>query len=362
MMKYLQTTLLLTFLFSLSVTAQNTVGLVSYNINKSFDGFNLIYPLNQPNVFLLNNCGEIVHTWAGDPQTRPGNTAYLLDDGRLVRTVRPAAVAGDRIWAGGGGATVEIVDWDNNIEWSYTVNDSFERLHHDIAVINKNNRLTILTLAWEVKELDEVIAAGRDTSVLSQGELWPDFLREIDPATNEIVWEWHAWDHLIQDFDSTKNNFGVIADNPGKLDINLDLDGQGNADWMHGNALDYDPVNDNILLSVPYFDEAYIIDHTTTTEQAATSFGGLGNRGGDFMFRWGNPANYDQGTEDDQTLFFQHDVAFIDDFVDFFDPNFGKISVFNNRVGADFSTANIIRPSFDTVSYTHLTLPTICSV
>ncbi len=347
MIRQIQTTFLFIIIGIAGLSAQNTVGLISYNINKAYDGYNLLYPHNQSNVYLLNNCGEIVHSWEGAPMTRPGNTAYLLDDGRLVRTHRPASIAGDRIWAGGGGATVEIVDWDNNIEWSYTLNDSLARLHHDIAILNKNNRLTIMMIAWELKNLDEVIAAGRDTSVLASDEMWPDYLLEIDPATDEIVWEWHAWDHLIQDFDSTKNNFGVIADNPGKIDINLDLDGAGRADWMHSNALDYDPVNDNVILSVPYFSEAYIIDHTTTTEQAASASGGRSNKGGDLMFRWGNPANYDQGTAGDQTLFFQHDVAFIDDFVDFFDPNYGKVSLFNNRAGDDFSTANIVAPEFE---------------
>lgn len=169
--------------------AQNTVGLISYNQNKTYDGINIIYPHNQANVYLLNNCGEIVHTWEGDPDTRPGNTAYLLEDGRLVKTLRSSAVASDRIWAGGGGATVEIRDWDNNLEWSYTLNDSLMRLHHDIAVINKNNRMTIMMIAWEIKNLDEIIAAGRDTTGMEADELWPDFLIEIDPATDEVVWE-----------------------------------------------------------------------------------------------------------------------------------------------------------------------------
>ena len=30
-----------------------------------------------------------------------------------------------------------------------------------------------------------------------------------------VVWEWHAWDHLVQDLDSTLSNFGVVSDNPG---------------------------------------------------------------------------------------------------------------------------------------------------
>lgn len=338
-------------LFATAINAQNTVGLLSYNVNRSLDGLNLIYPNGQPNAYLLNNCGEIVHTWPGDAGTVPGNSAYILDDGRLVKTVRPASVAGSTIFAPGAGASVEIRDWDNNLEWSFTLNNDEARLHHDITILNKNNRLTILMIAWERKTAEEAIQAGRDPNVLEIDEFWPDFLLEIDPETDEIVWEWHAWDHLVQDFDSTKDNFGDVGNSPGKLDINLDLDGTGDPDWMHCNAVDYDPVNDNILLGTPYFDEIYIIDHSTTTEQAAGDTGGFSNRGGDFMFRWGRPTNYRQGDDGDQTLFFQHDPAFIDDFVDFFDPNFGKISVFNNQVGPNFSAGNIISPQFDMYTF-----------
>jgi len=347
MLRNLSFLILIAWFLPMEIQSQNTVGLISYNSSKSLDGYTMIYPHRQPNVYLLDNCGEIVHTWEGEPGTVPGNTSYLLDDGRLVRTYRPASVTGDNIWAGGGGATVEIKDWDNNVMWSYTMNDSLKRLHHDIAIVDRENQFSILMIAWELKNLEEVIEAGRDTSVLATNEMWPDYIIEVDPATDEIIWEWHAWDHLIQDHDSTKSNFGVIAENPEKIDINLDLDGMGNADWMHSNSIDYDPVNDMILLSVPYFSEVYLIDHTTTTEEAQGSFGGFGGNGGDLLYRWGNPANYDMGGPEEQTLFFQHDAAFIDDFVDPFDPNFGKVSVFNNRVGEDYSSVGIFNPGFD---------------
>jgi len=340
-------TSLLFFLISfLALNAQNTVGLLSYNQNKTFDGYNLLYQHNQPNVYLLDNCGEIVHQWDGEAGTRPANTAYLLDDGRLVKTLRSSSIAGDRIWAGGGGATVEIRDWDNNLEWSYTLNDSTARLHHDIALIEKNDKVTIAMIVWEIKTIEDLVQAGRDTSILLQDELWPDYIIEVDPETDEIIWEWHAWDHLVQDFDSTKDNFGVIADNPTKIDINHDFDGTGHPDWMHGNAIDYNPLNDYLLLSVPNFSEVWIIDHTTTTEQAQQSFGGFGNLGGDLMYRWGNPQVYDQGDSTDQKLFFQHDANFIDNFIPENDPQFGKIAVFNNRIGVDFSTANVFDAGF----------------
>jgi len=330
-----------------NIQSQNTVGLISYQPSKSLDGYTLIYPHRQPNVYLIDNCGEIAHMWEGEVGTVPGNTAYLLDDGRMIKTLRSGNVAGDNIWAGGGGATVEIRDWDNNLVWDYTLNDSLYRLHHDIAIVEKEDKFSILMLAWELKNLEEVVAAGRDTSVLATGEMWPDYIFEIDPATNDIIWEWHAWDHLVQDHDATKENFGVISEHPERIDVNLDLDGTGGADWMHSNALDYDPVNDMVLLSVPYFSEIMIIDHTTTTEQAKGSAGGFGGKGGDLLYRWGNPANYDLGDSTNQTLFFQHDAQFINDFIDIFDPNFNKISIFNNRVGADYSSVGIFNPSFD---------------
>ena len=40
--------------------------------------------------------------------------------------------------------------------------------------------------------------------------------------TGAIVWQWRAWDHLIQDYDPSKPDYGVVADHPEKIDINGD--------------------------------------------------------------------------------------------------------------------------------------------
>jgi hypothetical protein len=349
MQKAFYTCFILFFLSPFFLIAQNTVGLLSYVPSKAFDGYNLIYPHNQPNVYLLDNCGEIVHVWEDDASFRPGNTAYLLEDGRLVKTKRPAAIAGDAIWAGGGGATVEIRSWDNDLLWSFTMNNDSMRLHHDIEVLPDGN---ILMIAWELKTKQEAIQAGRDTALLPDGELWPDYILEVDPTTDEIVWEWHAWDHLIQDFDQSKGNFGDVAAQPERIDLNWDTS-DGADDWMHSNALDYNPDNDQIVLSVPTFHEIWVIDHSTTTAEAAGSSGGLGGRGGDLLYRWGNPAVYRAGDADDQKLFYQHDIHWIRDFIDPFDPNYDKFAVFNNRVGADFSTANVFSSPFDMYEFTY---------
>ena len=321
---------------------QNTVGLLSYNPVQSFDGYNLVFPHNQPNVYLLNNCGEIVHFWEDEAVFRPGNTAYLTEEGLLYKTKRLGASTQDAIFAGGAGAMIEIRDWDNNLIWSYTLNDENFRLHHDIAVTPEG---TVLAIAWELRTLEECEAAGRDVSTLTQAKMWPDIILEIDPATDEIIWEWRAWDHLIQDFDSTKNNYGVVADHPELIDVNYGRE-DGHPDWMHANSIDYNAEYDQILLSVPYFDEIWVIDHSTTTEEAAGSFGGFSDRGGDLMYRWGNPITYRQGTIDDKQLFFQHDAQWVDDFLEPTHPQFGKIAVFNNQFADDFSVVSVITPPF----------------
>ena len=337
-------------IFSISdIAGQNTIGLLSYMPDQTSDGYNLIYPHNQPNVYLLNNCGEIVHTWTDGADFRPGNTAYLTEEGLLYKTKRSRMVASDPIWAGGGGATLEIRDWDNNLIWDFEMNDEQNRLHHDFAVTAKG---TIIALAWEYKTMEECIQAGRDVSNLTQDAMWPDWIFEIDPATDSIIWEWHTWDHLVQDFDATKDNFGVIEDHPERINVNYGR-ADGHPDWMHANSLDYNEELRQILLSVPYFDEIWIIDHSTSKTQAAGSVGGLGSKGGDLLFRWGNPLTYNKADTTDKQLFFQHDAHWVDDFLNLTNPQFGKIAVFNNRVGADFSTVNLIKPKWDMYSWSY---------
>lgn len=340
-------TLILCLFVAAGISAQNTVGLLSYDRNKAYDGYNLMFPHNQPNVYLLDNCGEIVHTWEDDANFRPGNVAYIRADGSMVKAKRDALVTDDAIWAGGGGEFVEIRSWDNDLIWSFELNDSLARLHHDIAPMPNGN---ILMIAWELKSGEEAIAAGRDTAKLDQDELWPDCIIEVNPNTDEIVWEWHVWDHMIQDLDSTKNNYGVVGDHPELVDINWDTS-EGHPDWMHANALDYNEELDQIIISVPTFHEFWIIDHSTTTAEAATHSGGFSGLGGDIMYRWGNPMTYRAGTEADQQLFYPHDIHWVDEFVDTSFPNYRSIALFNNRVGADFSTVNVLTPAWDMYSW-----------
>jgi hypothetical protein len=337
---------LLTFLVTVSISSlgqTNTVGLLSYNPFEAYEGFNLIFPHNQSNVYLLNNCGEIVKTWE-DSVYKPGNSSYLDVDGNLYKAIGRGPASNSWIHAGGGGEALEIRDWNDNVTWRWFYNDSTVRLHHDFTVMPNGN---ILAIAWDRKLPADVIAAGKDTSLLTGDEMWPEHIIEIEPIGSDsanIIWRWNAWDHLIQDHDSTKANFGNPNLHPELIDINK---GNGVADWMHSNAIDYNENWDQVMISVPTFNEIWIIDHSTTTAQAAGHSGGFSGQGGDLLFRWGNPVNYGQGDSADQQLFYQHDCHWLDMELNNSDPNYDKILVFNNRVGEDYSTVNIIAPVFD---------------
>lgn len=323
--------------------AQNTVGLLSYQPSKSVDGYNLIYPHRQPNVYLLDNCGEIVHTWTDEPEFVPGNTAHLLEDSRLVKTKRlQNAPVNDPIWAGGGGAIVEIRSWDDELLWSFEQNDSLRRLHHAVEPMPNGN---ILMISWEQKSGEAAIAAGRDPDLLSQDRIWPDYLLEVDPTTDSVVWEWHAWDHLIQDYDPAEANYGDPAEHPELIDINYDTN-NGHPDWMHVNAVDYNPELDQVMISVPTFSEVWVIDHSTTTEEAAGHTGGNSGKGGDLLYRWGNPSTYRQGSAEDQQLFYPHDLHWVKQ------PGYeGTIAAYNNRVSVLYSTAVFFTPEYVDSAY-----------
>jgi hypothetical protein len=180
-------------------------------------------------------------------------------------------------------------------------------------------------IAWEYKTRQEAIEQGRDPATVLAG-LWPDCIIEVEPTGNKggnIVWEWHVWDHLIQDRYPMKENFGVVSENPQLIDININTE---STDWLHTNAIDYNEKFDQIILSVNYFNEIWVIDHSTTTEEAAGHTGGNSGKGGDILYRWGNPQVYQKGDENDRKLFLHHDARWIESGY----PGEGNILIFNN--------------------------------
>ena len=116
---------------------------------------------------------------------------------------------------------------------SAAMSDTNFHLHHDVHILPNGN---ILAIAWEKKSIAECISAGRDTTNIPTEGMWPCVVFEIQPigALSSIVWEWHAWDHLVQDFDPTKANYGDLLLNKSRLNINGGNQ-NNSADWIHLN-------------------------------------------------------------------------------------------------------------------------------
>lgn len=324
-------------------------------------GYTLFSPLHDTSTYLIDLDGKVVHRWASDFE--PGNAVYLLDDGSLLRCAR---AGGNEVFRGGGeGGRIQRIGWDGELLWDFPWSDASRLQHHDVEPMPNGN---VLLISWEHRSGAEALAAGRAPELLRAGELWPDAVFEIapePPTGGRVVWEWHAWDHLVQERDPALPNFGAVAAHPELIDLNGEVarqafdpreiaelqelgyvgddDGEtqtpptpprdgpgfGGADWLHINSIDYHPVLDQIVLSVHNFHEIWVIDHSTTSAEAAAHAGGRAGRGGDLLYRWGNPRAWGAGTAADQRLFAQHDAQWIEPGL----PGAGHLLIFNNGVG-----------------------------
>ena len=326
-------------LFILLVTiniaySQNTVGTTEISENV-YEGFTLFTVSTE--TYLINNCGEVINQWSSS--FPPGNSVYLLENGNILR---PGRTATSDITFGGQGGVVEIYDWEGNLTWQYFYDTPLMRQHHDVYPMPNGN---VLILAATRITNAEAIQAGRNPGLLPQTDLYNEQIIEITPIGSNnatIAWEWNVKDHLVQDFDNSKDNFANVSSSPEKLNINFLNGGSGGSNWLHFNSIQFNSTLNQIVLSSRNLSEIYIIDHSTTTAEAASNSGGIYGKGGDFLYRWGNPQSYNQGNETDRKLFGQHYPYIIE-------PGFadeGKIMLFNNGNGRNplFSEVYILNP------------------
>ncbi|MDG1332684.1 MAG: aryl-sulfate sulfotransferase [Crocinitomicaceae bacterium] len=302
------------------------------NLNaQSFNGYALYNLQNQNTTYLIDKDGNIAHSWSCADACN--YTVKLKPNGNIVRGIKNS---GNQLNGAAVGGAVQELDENANIVWEYTYSTSDHVSHHDLEVLPNGN---VILIAWEVKSTAELTQAGRTSA---SSELWPTHFIELEQSgsTATIVWEWHIWDHLIQDADPTKDNYGVVADHPELMDINAVSGGGGGGpgggggDWFHTNGVGYNETLDQLVFTSRFASELFIIDHSTTTAEAASNAGGNSGMGGDFLYRWGNPSNY--GASGSQIFTDAvHDPRWIEDDGR---PNAGMIQVFNNSGGSGNSS------------------------
>ncbi len=317
----------LSFLFFLlsfqdSLQAQYGITLNSPDAMESYTTFK-----KGGTTYLIDNCGYVVNTWNA---SNGYNLTKILPNGNILYLTQ---------------LSIREKDWNDNTVNEVFHNDPSLRLSYEVVLLPSGNYLCVGRKDFSE---DQFTGIGYDLSFTDPTEV--DVVVELDRETGEIVWEWNIADHVIQERDANAPNYGPIVDNPQLLN----MDAIATVDWTWTesfmiNGMDYNPALDQIILSVRKMSEIVIIDHSTTTEEAAGSTGGNAGKGGDILYRWGNPENYGRGTSEDRILYFQHNPNWITE-----GEHTGKIICYNNgldRPGVDFysnySTVPIIAPTMD---------------
>lgn len=338
-------------------------------------GYTLIAPFSLETTYLLDDQARVVHSW--ESRYPPGLAPYLLPNGNLLRGIQVEDLPVD-FGAGGITGGLQEFTWDGELVWQYILASDEAHLHHDVEPLPNGN---LLAIAWTSRTQEEALAAGRRETHAGEDGMWPAAIFEIEPLRPHgarIVWEWHVWDHLVQDTDPDLPNYGAPSAHPHRVDINGDIpreagessgalsdderaqlialgyiddtsdtggDDDGDdgdeeddkrADWLHLNGIDYNAELDQIVVSSWWFNEIWVIDHGITTEEARGSKG-------DLLFRWGNPQTYGRGSAVDRRLFHQHDPQWIP--AGF--PGAGDITIFNNgrsRPDEEYSSVVQITP------------------
>lgn len=298
-------------------------------LGEVFEGYTLFTPKSADEdgatTILLDTNEDVIHSWSHE--FGPASMPYLMQDSSIIY---PYRVEFPTMISGGVGGGIQKLSWNGDIEWEHIISDEIYQHHHDIQPLPNGN---ILIIAWEKKSAQEAFEIGREEIINPLNQMWSTAVLELNPNTGNFDWEWHLWDHLIQDIDSEKPNFGIISEHPELFDINCGSVGsnaggpQGaNADWMHINSIDYNPILDQIVISSRLQNEFYIIDHSTTMVESGSHSGGNSGKGGDILYRWGNPSNYDRGVSANTILNSQHSVNWIP--IGY--PGEGNLLLFNN--------------------------------
>ena len=191
--------------------------LIYYDREKACNGYTLF---THTHTFLIDMEGNVVNLWDIPAGFTIEKTARLLENGNLLRALRP--LEGKPEFGGTGivGAVFQEVTWNGKVVWewkdprpNYVAHHNFQRIYnkklkaHTTIVISTRGTGNSIYLSHE-----EAVGGGADPTG-SYKDARPDGIVEVDMDGN-VVWEWWSFDHVVQDKNPDWPNDGVIAHNP----------------------------------------------------------------------------------------------------------------------------------------------------
>ncbi|MBT7163708.1 MAG: hypothetical protein HN849_02840 [Victivallales bacterium] len=257
--------------------------LLHWDKEKAYAGYTLFAA--HGTTYLIDMSGQVVNTW------RMGTNPRLLPNGHILDATRddPSGFQG-----------FQELDWSGKEVWRYTESREGYAPHHDWVRIHNQalNAPTTLYIANRSITHEQAIAAGCDPRNGPYRGAQMDAIVEVD-MQGKVVWEWWFFDHAIQDVAPDKANYvgkgKGIADYPGRIDLNLP-GRKLKRDWLHCNSLDYNAELGQIVINSVQ-GEFYVIDHdgTFVAGDPPASIAKAAGPAGDFLYRFGDPARYEQG-------------------------------------------------------------------
>ena len=289
--------------------------------SRTYDGYTLFG--TRGTSYLIDFEGHVIHTWNIGTNPRFTESGSLLD-----------AVGGNP----SNQNTWKELDWNGNVEWQYTESRTGYYPHHDFEKIfnPELNDSTFIYIANKDLTSQQCLNVGCDPAHDYTGAQM-DVIVEVN-RQGTVVWEWSFFDHVVQDIDPSKSTYGIIANTPGRINLNI----RGNpvkSDWLHCNSLDFNQ-SLNLIVINSVHGEFYVIDHGNTfiPGNPAGSIALAASAAGDFKYRFGDPAKYDQGdppsvldnwekaTAGNKQIGGAHDIQWIRPGL----PGEGNFLVFNN--------------------------------
>ncbi len=216
--------------------------------SRAAGGYTLITPVSFDSVLLIDERGEVVHSWSV-PGFQPGY-GYLLPNGNLLVRGQPPVQVTVGEPAGKADILLEL-DWDSNVVWRW----EHPTFHHDMYRLPNGNTLAII---WKVlpEEIAKQVKGGMSPDQLAELQndkeffsfvlqglgvggrprltgMLTDAIVEVNPQ-GEIVHEMDVWKHCDPEKD-------ILCESDTPLE------------WTHVNAVEMAPDGD-ILISCQKLD------------------------------------------------------------------------------------------------------------